>query len=47
MKFFKIAVVSFFMIFLYGCASAAKMENMAYTDTNSNIKDFDPTLYSL
>jgi hypothetical protein len=46
MKFFKIAVVSFFMIFLYGCASAAKMENMAYTDTNSNIKDFDPTLHN-
>lgn len=46
MTFLKITTVSFIMIFLFGCASGARMENMAYTDTYSSKKEFDPSLHN-
>lgn len=40
----KLVTMLFISTFLFGCASGAKMENMAYTDAASEKREFAPSL---
>jgi len=44
MKKLKLLFVVSFSIFLFGCATGAKMENMAYTDSDATQKNYDEKL---
>lgn len=44
MRFIKLSVVLSFLLFLFGCASGARMENMRLTESNDAVPSFDAKL---